>query len=158
MSLVLPWHPVLTATLHLSLSQFSALSFPQRLLQSPLHRCWTPAVEMWSRRRRRRGVQATSTSLQWVSRGRGEKWGIGEWKCDGRGVREGRERERAREREREGLICGRKKVNDRGNGSKREKCMDEYRRNWWKTTLSLAGNKKRLYFSGFLPVLYYKGA
>jgi len=52
---------------------------PQRLPQSP---CWTLAEES----RRRRGVQAAGTSLQQLSRGRGEKWSKGErkWREEGR--------------------------------------------------------------------------
>ena len=49
---------------------------PQRLPQSP---CWTLAEES----RRRRGVQAAGTSLQQLSRGRGEKWSKGERKWRG---------------------------------------------------------------------------
>lgn len=107
LSAVLPSRPVLTATLHLGCSYSSALSSPQRLLQSPRHRRRTPAEKTW---RRRSGVQAAGTSLQWVSRGRGEKWGRGEWNCgEGEGGKRGGGR---------GWSVGWKEVTERGSRSK----------------------------------------
>lgn len=154
--LVLVWTHFLQSYLHIQVSQrFSTwvtdgpLLFhpPQKLLQSPWHWCWTPTEEMWSRRRKN-GVQAAGTSLQRLSR---------EW-------------ERAEMRERgvkmcrgeEGVVFSWKEVNEAGNSSKQKErgeqaCIGEYRKNWWKITLSLTGNKKWSCFLGSVPASHCRG-